>query len=71
MAAEVAVGEGAEIFEIIEDQAIGMGDEGGEDAEAGFFVDDAFEAVLSDAAGGFGFGVRHVFAPGSSTKWRR
>ena len=58
VAAEVAVGEGAEVLEVAEDEAGGVGGEGGDDAESGLFVDDAVDAVVGVAAAfGLVFGV--------------
>jgi len=53
VAAEVSVGEGAEVFEVVEGKAVGMRGERGDDAEARLFVDDAVDAVVGEA--GFGF----------------
>ena len=49
MAAEVAVGEGAELFEVAEGEALWVSGEGGEDAEAGALVDDAVETLIGEA----------------------
>jgi len=52
VAAEVAVRERAELFEFVEEQAFGIGDERGEHAEAGALVDDAVESFVGEAAFG-------------------
>ena len=46
--AQVAVGQVAEFFQVREDNATGLGDQRGHDAEPCFFVEDALEAIVSD-----------------------
>src|SRR6201998_2292283 len=56
MSAEIAVSECAELLEIVEGEAFGVGDKRSEHAEARAFVDDAIEAFVCEAAfaaGGF------------------
>jgi hypothetical protein len=48
--AEVAVGESAELFEVVEGQALGVRDERGENAEPRALVDDAIKAFIGETA---------------------
>ncbi len=73
VAAEVAVGQGAEFLEVVEREALGMPGEGGDDAEARLLVDEAFQPFVGVARGTLR-GVRpgfHGGAPVCSTAWRR
>ena len=56
--AQVAIGKRAELFEVIECQAFGIGDERGEHTETRSLMNNAVEAFVSEAAfstGGFSF----------------
>ncbi len=48
MPAEVAVREAAQLFQVGERQALGLGDQGGEDAESGFLMDDAVQSLVGE-----------------------
>src|ERR1700722_10715836 len=50
VAAEIAVSERTELLEIVEGHTFGVGDEGGEHAEARSLVDGAVEAFVGEAA---------------------
>ena len=48
--AEVAVGQRAEILQVVEEQALGVGDQRREDAQPGLLVDDPLEPVVGEPA---------------------
>ena len=49
--AEVAVGQVAEFLEVGEDDAAGVGDQRGHDAQPGLLVEDALQPLVGEAAG--------------------
>lgn len=51
MPAEVAVGQGTEFFQIVEQQAFGVSEKGSQDAEASLFMEQPIEAVISESPG--------------------
>src|SRR5439155_8424633 len=67
--AQVAVGQQAQFLQVVEQQALWVRDQRGHDPQTGLLVDDAFQAVVGEAAGRinrFGFVVRHRVVRGSS-----